>query len=175
MFRYWTVLQIPNFLLAAPVLTLSLFASYDYYRANLSQVIQTTLPFLPLKITAAKSDTKPTSPFYSPTLIPFIHLHTALTLLLLFASHVQIILRVCVTNPVPFWYVSDLLQSQDRESELGQMLDKILHNMGIDSCLIMGWLLSPCIGKQCQYVQSQRSTCQGKTNPRYTYPSVLSS
>lgn len=114
-FRYWTLLQLPNFLLAAPVLALSFAASYTFYAHNLHAVLSTTVPFIPLlkswKPTTTTKDLLRASPrpFLSPSLTPFVHLHTALTLLLLFASHVQIILRVCSTNPVVFWFAADLV------------------------------------------------------------------
>lgn len=115
LFRYWTLLQIPNFILAAPLLALSFFASYHYYTCDLHTVVTSTLPFLPPSFRPAKSRSTSQSnrAFFSPTLLPFIHLHTALTLILLVASHVQIILRVSATNPVIFWYASDLISSVD--------------------------------------------------------------
>lgn len=122
LFRYWTLLQLPNFLLAAPLLALSFAASYEFYTQNAAHVISHTLPFLPrsfagrIKTDTSTKETKPTRPFLSPDLTPFIHLHTALTALLLVASHVQIILRVSAANPVVFWYAADLVQA-DSESE----------------------------------------------------------
>lgn len=120
LFRYWTLLQTPNFALAAPVLLLSWFATYDYYSHNPRSILQSTFPFLPPTIIneLTTNATKPPSSrlFLSPALLPFIHLHTALTLLLLLASHVQIILRVSVANPVIFWYVADLMTSTDNDA-----------------------------------------------------------
>ncbi|KAK4703367.1 GPI mannosyltransferase 2, partial [Phenoliferia sp. Uapishka_3] len=104
-FRYWTVSQIPNFLLASPVLFLSLSASYAFYSRNYAHIARSSIPFLTLP------NAPPASSFFlTPTLTPFIHLHTALTLLLLFASHVQIILRLCTSNPVVFWYAATLVE-----------------------------------------------------------------
>lgn len=132
-FRYWTWQQLPNFVLAAPVLITSLLASWTYYSHNTKQAVRATLPFLPAAaspsplVTSTSIDDTHTGPewrkepgssddaedrasashpFLSPALLPFVHLHTALTLLLLVSAHVQIILRVCVTNPVLFWFVA---------------------------------------------------------------------
>lgn len=118
LFRYWTLLQIPNFVLAAPVLALSVAASWTFYSHNLRHVLSSTLPFLCIA-PVSQHDNDPkrdalSRPFLSIQLTPFIHLHTALTLMLLFASHVQIILRVSVTNPVIFWFVADLIHTRSR-------------------------------------------------------------
>ena len=83
---------------------MSLAASIAFYSHNGPQVLHQTLPFL---------FTRPPAPtitsFLNPRLTPYVHLHTALTLVLLISSHVQIILRVCITNPVLWWFVADLL------------------------------------------------------------------
>jgi phosphatidylinositol glycan class V len=55
--------------------------------------------------------------FLDLSLLPFIHLHTATTLLLLISSHVQIILRLCIVNPVIWWYATDLVLSTGLEGE----------------------------------------------------------
>ncbi|GAA6054109.1 hypothetical protein NBRC10513_006125 [Rhodotorula toruloides] len=123
LFRYWTLLQLPNFLLAAPVLALSLAASYSFYRSNLAFTLRSTLPFLPLSLapSAPPRHANPSEPLSNPSspsatlaLIPLIHLHTLLTLLLLTTAHVQIVLRVCVTNPVVWWYAAELVCSGSR-------------------------------------------------------------
>lgn len=109
-FRYWTLSQLPNFLLAGPVLALSLCASYTFYSHNNSYVLRSLVPFLDLP------PPKPSaSPFLDRRHTPFVHLSTALTFLLLFASHVQIILRLCASNPVVFWYAASLVQADVAE------------------------------------------------------------
>ncbi|GAA5985201.1 hypothetical protein JCM10908_002567 [Rhodotorula pacifica] len=128
--RYWRLLQLPNFLLAAPVLALSFAASYSFYMANSETTWRGTVPFLPVPprirsrhrpkdsqtIAASAIFTQPTTPNDARDLVPFVHLSTFLTSLLFLAHHVQIILRVCVTNPVPFWYAAELvLRDGDRE------------------------------------------------------------
>jgi len=118
-FRYWTLLQLPNFLLASPVLLFSFAASYTYYSSQPRLVISRTLPFLPSSLLPS-SPTVPSMSqraFLSPSLLPFIHLHTATTLLLLISSHVQILLRLCIPNPVIWWYAADLLLAEGSEGE----------------------------------------------------------
>lgn len=122
-FRYWTLQQLPNFLLAAPVLLLSFAASWTYYSHNFLTVLSSTLPFLPLS-PPTQPHRRADPPFLSPALTPFVHLHTALTLLLLFASHVQIILRLCSSNPVVFWYAAYLVRTDVNVKEGGERAGK---------------------------------------------------
>ncbi|GAA5898913.1 uncharacterized protein JCM6883_003469 [Sporobolomyces salmoneus] len=113
-FRYWTLLQLPNFLLASPVLLLSFSASYSYYSSQPRFVRSKTLPFLfPSSPPPPRSSSDQRRPFLSPALLPFIHLHTATTLLLLVSSHVQIVLRLCIVDPVVWWYAADLVLARD--------------------------------------------------------------
>ncbi|BGP34421.1 ER membrane glycoprotein subunit of the GPI transamidase complex-like protein [Rhodotorula toruloides] len=132
LFRYWTLLQVPNFFLAAPVLALSLAASYSFYRHKLAITLRSTIPFLPLPLSLAPCSsprhsnrsspiTHPSSPSATLALVPLIHLDTLLTLLLLTSAHVQIVLRVCVTNPVVWWYAAELVCSvEERKKRWGR-------------------------------------------------------
>ncbi|SCV70371.1 BQ2448_1765 [Microbotryum intermedium] len=113
LFNYWRPLQIPNFMFAAPVLYYSILASYRYYRTNVHAVICSTLPFLPARLLPPDRAITSNSSFLANTsldLVPIIHLHTFNVLLILFYSHVQIILRLCVVNPVLFWFVASLIR-----------------------------------------------------------------
>lgn len=114
------MLQIPNFLLAAPVLALSFAASSSFYRANLALTLRSTLPFLPPNLARPSLPpppppspeaplTHPSPPTTTLSLVPLIHLHTLTTLLLLTTAHVQIVLRVCATDPVVWWYAAELV------------------------------------------------------------------
>jgi phosphatidylinositol glycan class V len=58
-------------------------------------------------------NSSPPTPPRHPALLPFQILHTALTLLLLFASHTQIALRVAVTDPVVWWNLADMAYKWD--------------------------------------------------------------
>ncbi|GAA6022403.1 hypothetical protein JCM10207_004755 [Rhodosporidiobolus poonsookiae] len=136
-FRYWTLLQLPNFLLALPVLALAFSASYAFYRAHASLALQHTLPFLPAwlipssvppnrapssstqlrssrPLTAAATSALATE--HVARLVPFVHLSTALYLLLFTTAHVQIALRVCVCDPVVWWWAAELVL---RDTEAG--------------------------------------------------------
>jgi phosphatidylinositol glycan class V len=105
-FAYWTLLQVPNFLLAFPVLALSFYSSYTFYRTHFSAVVSTTLPFLPSSLQPYLTKVHPST----LAQIPFNHLSTALTLLLLTTAHVQIALRVCVCDPTIFWAAAKLVE-----------------------------------------------------------------
>ncbi|GAA6057042.1 hypothetical protein JCM3770_005223 [Rhodotorula araucariae] len=117
--RYWTLRQIPNFVLAAPVLALSLAASCTFYARNLGAVLALTLPFLPLSPRAreqsvpdpARPLTAPSTPHALAALTPLMHLHTATTLLVVLSAHVQIALRLCATLPVAWWFAAELVSA----------------------------------------------------------------
>jgi phosphatidylinositol glycan class V len=107
--RYWTPQQLPLFVLSAPVLAISLQASYRYYSSNSGLWLHLTFPF-----GRRPPHAKLARPFFSPVLLPYIHLHTLLTCILLFNSHVQICLRLVATNPVVFWWAATLVEADDK-------------------------------------------------------------
>lgn len=121
--RYWRPLQLPNFLLAGPVLALSFASSYAFYAGNPVTTWQATLPFLPVPSRLKSGPTASPGHFFAQLmdpamarrLVPFVHLSTFITSLLFFAHHVQIILRVVVTNPVPFWYAAELVLGEETD------------------------------------------------------------
>ncbi|WFC95756.1 ER membrane glycoprotein subunit of the GPI transamidase complex-like protein [Malassezia brasiliensis] len=96
LFRYWTVAQVPNFALAAPVLVAGAVGVWAYVvRVGPGALAQAV--FMPWRRTSAAG----------LPLLPYA-LHTAALLgLLLFASHVQIALRLCTPGGMPFvWYTA---------------------------------------------------------------------
>lgn len=111
--------QLPNFILAAPVLALSFSASFAYYTQTWPECLFRSLPFSStfVRTHGNKDKAADKHPFFNIDLLPCIHLHTALTLLLLFASHVQIALRQACTNPVIFWYAAYLVQTGDKKGK----------------------------------------------------------
>lgn len=106
--------QAPNFLLALPVIYVSIAASRDYYARN--KLTSSRFPFLvmpdPTTIraaaaaAAAEDDSSARTDFYDPRWAAFVHLHTITTVVLLTTAHVQIMLRVIALDPVPFWYLA---------------------------------------------------------------------
>jgi phosphatidylinositol glycan class V len=112
--QYWTLQQLPLFILSAPVLAISFQASYRYYHSNPWAWLQLTFPFLDLDAPEAVAQ----QPFLAnPNVLPYVHLHTVLTLILLFNSHVQICLRLVATGPVAFWWAATLLESDSKHAK----------------------------------------------------------
>lgn len=105
--RYFRPEQIPNFVLALPLLVALFAASWTYYSINWPAWLWQTLPFLGVQAVLQKAQ----HPFLRPEMLPHIHLHTILTLQLFFFSHVQIVLRQALTNPVLFWFLAYLYES----------------------------------------------------------------
>ena len=86
LFRYWTIAQVPNFLLAAPVVGFGLLQTWTYLR---------TVPlaaYLPVGTVR-------------PWPLPYMVHWAALCVLLLLASHVQIALRFATPGGMPaLWW-----------------------------------------------------------------------
>ena len=104
--RYWELAQIPNFLLAAPILLSASYTSLHYYRSFPIPIFEHTF-----------FGWLPSSPTTSPQLIgliPHVHLSTLTTLLLLFNSHVQISLRFASPAWVGVWIGVGLLFPQKK-------------------------------------------------------------
>lgn len=99
--RYWTPQQIPNFLLAAPVLVLLSYYSTQSVRSFTNRLFYRTQPRKP-------------SPFEPLSLAPHgIHAFV-FTSILLFASHTQIILRFAASIPFTYWSAARLLVEHPR-------------------------------------------------------------
>ncbi|ESK92938.1 glycosyltransferase family 76 protein [Moniliophthora roreri MCA 2997] len=82
--RYWTLSQIPNFLIAAPPL-LSI-VSFSFF-VLLSQ----------------RREDKSNSPFTHPSLVPHAIHALVLCAILILASHVQVVLRLAASMPLTYW------------------------------------------------------------------------
>ena len=108
--RYWTPQQLPNFLISAPVLALLLCYTIVYVRDALCP----RLYHIVLQSPARASAKPPQSPFFAPSLAPHV-LHALInTLLLLFAAHTQIILRIAATMPLTYWAAAWLVVEHPR-------------------------------------------------------------
>jgi Gpi18-like mannosyltransferase len=79
--NYWTPAQIPNLLIASPVLAISVIGIYRYFSSS------TSLPNI---------------------VVPLVVHHAVMTALLVFGSHTQIALRVISTDPVFWWLLADI-------------------------------------------------------------------
>jgi GPI mannosyltransferase 2 len=94
--QYWTLSQLPNFVLAAPVLLLLLSSSIHHIRQTVTRYL-------------SGQKQSQYSPFSSPSLIPHAIHAFILTTTLLFASHTQIILRLAGSMPFTYWSAAWLL------------------------------------------------------------------
>ncbi|KAI0631661.1 GPI mannosyltransferase 2 [Trametes polyzona] len=114
--RYWTPQQIPNFLLGAPPLALLLTFTTRYIRlAFLPRLRAALLPSSRLdKRTAAAPEGSFASPFLTPSIAPHALHALALSLVLLFASHTQIVLRLAASMPLTYWAAAWLLVERPR-------------------------------------------------------------
>ncbi|KAI0958319.1 hypothetical protein AcV7_004170 [Taiwanofungus camphoratus] len=113
--RYWSWQQLPNFIISAPVLLLLLTYAASYIR---DAFIPRLCAFLPSKGIKPENSSgsrrssarlQSTSPFLAPSLAPYVIHALFVTLLLLFAAHTQIILRLAASMPVTYWAAAHLL------------------------------------------------------------------
>ncbi|OJT06583.1 GPI mannosyltransferase 2 [Trametes pubescens] len=104
---YWTRQQIPNFLLGAPPLILLFTFTLRYIRLALLPRLHAFIS--PPTPTGAKSSDAPTPPFLPRSIAPHVIHALILSLLLLFASHTQIVLRAAASMPLTYWAAAWLL------------------------------------------------------------------
>lgn len=106
--QYWTLAQIPNFLIAAPVYALLL----SFCLWHVAGALHPQLNSCYSRLTSAKrglissaSTDKPShsDPFLSSSITPHALHSLFLTFTLLFNSHVQIMLRQAASMPVVYW------------------------------------------------------------------------
>ncbi|KAH9939650.1 glycosyltransferase family 76 protein [Epithele typhae] len=134
--RYWTPQQIPNFLLGAPPLAL-LFAFTGHYLRQ-SLVPRTLASFRPSSPGGHSEAQR--SPFLHASLAPHaLHAFT-LSLILLFASHTQIVLRFAAAMPITYWAAAWLLVEWPR---LGQWWVGWSVVYGAVSCVLWANFLPP--------------------------------
>jgi hypothetical protein len=124
--RYWTVSQLPNFILVAPILVASIYGIYHYFyyywQSAFRRFTHSTTTTTSRQSRPARSRSKSSTDLDSdlelrrtlwenPEAAPFFLIHTITTLILVFASHTQIALRVSMGNPVLFWIVGAFVSS----------------------------------------------------------------
>ncbi|THV01248.1 glycosyltransferase family 76 protein [Dendrothele bispora CBS 962.96] len=113
--RYWTPQQIPNFLLAVP--PLGCLLAFCYYILSRSPQLISQMMQQPSAEPRNKSnDQNPSSsPFLNPTLLPHAIHAFIFSLLILFNSHVQIILRVGPSLPFLYFGAAWLVMGDSNE------------------------------------------------------------
>ncbi|KAK8865872.1 hypothetical protein IAR55_001020 [Kwoniella newhampshirensis] len=121
LFNYWTLSQMPNILLASPVLLVSIYGTLNYLRKRVS----------------SGRHTNPSHPALEGLYI----CHLVTTCLLLFSSHTQIALRVCLGDPVVWWNVVSLAFDWDKSPDGKQMGRRGMTKVGkwwVGWCLVWG-------------------------------------
>ncbi len=120
--RYWTPQQLPNFLLGAPPLALFFAYTLYYLRSafvpRLQALVSSPTPNPRSSLdkseesgddAGARRSARTLSPFLRPSLAPHVVHTLVMALLLLFASHTQIVLRVAASMPCIYWAAAWLL------------------------------------------------------------------
>ncbi|KAL1718758.1 glycosyltransferase family 76 protein [Schizophyllum commune] len=133
--RYWTLQQLPNFVIAAPPLASIMAFAWWHLRRTVpgyaavlggyavkgKPAAALSSPAAPATSSASAASTSPASsatstsytartttspslsPFLSPALTPHVLHATFMALVLIFASHVQIVLRFAAAMPATYW------------------------------------------------------------------------
>ena len=117
--RYWTPAQIPNFLMASPILVASAYGGYRFvstqYRLAYSSPAHRPDSRVRLgNNSRSKVGDIDLTLWRNTDAIPFFLIHIITTYVLIFSSHTQIALRVSIGNPVLFWIVGALLAEGDK-------------------------------------------------------------
>jgi phosphatidylinositol glycan class V len=103
--RYWTPAQIPNFVLAAPVLTL-LFVFCIHHLTTVMPALFDDASMISLGLQSERRPhmlRHPGKPFLRRSITPHAAHAVILSVILLFSAHVQIVLRFAAALPVVYW------------------------------------------------------------------------
>ncbi|GAM27104.1 hypothetical protein SAMD00019534_102790 [Acytostelium subglobosum LB1] len=105
-FNYYTVQQIPNFLLAAPMVVLSVCAVVSYVRHyarnpyDMNPAVASRIHRLKIKVGGQAS------PYHTPNLLPFVTYLAIITIFSVTFMHVQVITRFFTHSPLIFWFAA---------------------------------------------------------------------
>lgn len=106
--QYWTLSQLPNILLAAPVL-LSILSFCSMHLQRCGIPMMSSSPLTPQHLRTSPKDSTRSAPFLTASITPHVIHSTALGLTLLFAAHTQIALRLASSLPVTYWAAAWLM------------------------------------------------------------------
>jgi phosphatidylinositol glycan class V len=108
--RYWTLQQLPNFIISAPPLILLFtFSIYHITHVLIPCILFSWNPSATPSPVSLIQPKLPQSPFLSPTLTPHGVHALVLSTTLLVASHTQIVLRLGPSMPIIYWAAAWLL------------------------------------------------------------------
>ncbi|PPQ89577.1 hypothetical protein CVT25_012249 [Psilocybe cyanescens] len=122
---YWTLGQLPNFVIATP--TILLLSAFSFHHLRNTSLINPKNP---------KTD----NPFGNPTLTPHVIHAIIFTCILVFASHTQIILRVAASMPIVYWAAAWLLLEYPKLGRIWVMWSVL---WGIISTILWAAFLPP--------------------------------
>jgi phosphatidylinositol glycan class V len=142
--HYWTLSQLPNFIISLPVFLLLIgFCGYHILSVFLTQLRLFVSPnhTPPPHATTKRDSTKPplSSPFLSPTITPHAIHAFILTLTMLFTSHVQIILRQAASMPITYWAGAWLVVAGESEDGGGDGIKRKKWTRGKWGRWWVGW------------------------------------
>jgi phosphatidylinositol glycan class V len=136
--RYFQIKQIPNFLLACPILVLSTLATSTWIQTswtllidNQKSVLQRTISWIVDALQAFGGEQRPTAPLLTPGeilqgssyLLGFYAVLAASTLLGLTIAHVQISTRlICSSCPALYWFLAGALNRRFGDAIIGYFL-----------------------------------------------------
>ena len=111
---YWQLAQVPNFLLATPVLVISFLMFWQFLSYFSKEIKIWTKSFADLitlnVLNVADSHTSGKSKnwrlFLSSKVVPYVVLNVAMAVFCLFFMHVQVCTRFLSANPVIYWWLA---------------------------------------------------------------------
>lgn len=105
MFNYFTINQIPNFLVAMPMIIICSTAVFLYFESDHTR-------FLCLGLTERKNKrAKSLQLFYDDLVLPHIYLLCFMLSYNIFIAHVQIITRLFTFMPVVYWFMAHVIMN----------------------------------------------------------------
>ncbi|KAH7913176.1 glycosyltransferase family 76 protein [Hygrophoropsis aurantiaca] len=135
--RYWTLQNIPNFIIALPVL-LNLFTFSAFYIPRVPSILWGLLHEKHKDID--RTQAVPKSPFLSPSLLPHTIHAFLLTLILTLAAHTQTALRALPCLPITYWAAARLLVEHPKWGKAWVVWSII---WGAISCVLWAVFLPP--------------------------------
>ncbi|CAH1787387.1 unnamed protein product [Owenia fusiformis] len=118
--RYFEVKQVPNFLLASPMIVICMLTALRYISKNLKYSITLGLgrkSYIHKKSDASVPDLKDTG-FDSEKCLPYVLHMLAMVIFGFFFMHIQVVTRFIASScPVIYWYVAMVTSSQEELEE----------------------------------------------------------
>ncbi|XP_078094171.1 palmitoyltransferase ZDHHC18-A isoform X2 [Mustelus asterias] len=107
--RYYQLCQLPNFLLAFPIVVLGVWAAWQFVRADPWYCLQLGLAKRKLK-EETERDNKPLSSFYGHQVFVYIVHASALLAFGICFMHIQVVTRfLASSSPILYWFAAHLL------------------------------------------------------------------